>query len=511
MLAIVNSCVVIGLEAAAVKVEVDVSSGMPCFDIVGLPDTAVRESKERVRTAIKNSGFDFPLKRITVNLAPADLKKEGANFDLPIAAGILLATEQMTFNGMEKDSLLVGELSLDGTVRGIKGALSMSSAIKKFGCSCFVLPETNANEAALLQNTDVYGITDICTLVKWWNGELLLEKTNVNTNSILAYDNYEYGIDMSDVKGQENVKRAMEIAAAGGHNLLMVGSPGSGKTMLARRMVTILPPMTLEESLETTKLYSVAGELPAGKSLVVERPFRAPHHSASAASVIGGGRVPKPGEVSLATNGVLFLDEMPEFQRSVLEALRQPLEDKLVTISRVNGKMEFSAAFQLVGAMNPCPCGYLGDLHHVCSCTPNQIDRYLSKISGPLLDRIDMVVNVQRIDYDDINDKATGESSSEIRKRVMKARKIQESRYGKHGVFCNANLTRSQMLECCYLEKEAEALLKQAFCTLHLSARSYDKILKVARTVADLSGSEKIDVLHIAEALQYRTFVGKNQ
>lgn len=506
MLSIVNSCAVFGMDAFAVKVEVDVSGGLPAFDIVGLPDAAVRESRERVRTAIRNSGYEFPVKRITVNLAPANLKKEGANFDLPIAVAILLATGQLADNGRVERTLLVGELSLDGALRTVKGALPMAAAIKKCGCCDFVLPKDNAREAALLQNANVYGVGNIRQLVDWWNGRTKLNKTSVNIEEILAYDNSEYSVDMADVKGQESVKRAMEIAAAGGHNLLMIGSPGSGKTMLARRMVTILPPMTLAESLETTGIYSVAGELSAGQALITERPFRAPHHTASSASVIGGGRVPRPGEVSLAHNGILFLDEMPEYQRDVLEALRQPLEDRVVTISRVNGKMKYDAAFQLIGAMNPCPCGYLGDPYHECSCTPYKISRYLGKISGPLLDRIDMVVNVQRIKYEDISDKKSGESSAAIRRRVVNARAVQQQRLAGQGVFCNANLSRKQMTEFCSLTAEADNLLKEAFVRLHMSARSHDKILKVARTIADLAGAEQIDLPHIAEALQYRSF-----
>lgn len=505
MLAIVNSCALMGANAYMVSVEVDVSGGMPAFDIVGLPDAAVRESRERVRTAIRNSGLDFPFQRITVNLAPADIKKEGANFDFAIAAGILLATGQIKNDERVEHTVWLGELSLDGGLRKINGVLPMSVIMPQNGIERMLLPAVNAEEGALLGSSEVYGLHDLREFVEFWQGWRSVEPCRVDVEDIFARAKQSYsGVDMADVKGQQVVKRAMEIAAAGRHNLLMVGSPGSGKTMLARRMPTILPDLTLEESLAITRMYSICGLLPEGQPLMTERPFRAPHHTASPQSVIGGGRVPRPGEVSLAHNGVLFLDELPEFSRDVREALRQPLEDKVVTVSRVQGRMDFDASFQLVAAMNPCPCGFLGDKLKRCSCTPYQVSRYLGRVSGPLLDRIDMQVNVQRVEFTDLNDNERPESSAVIKERVMAARRRQLERFAGTGIFANADMNRALLEKHCVLTPDASMLLEQAFKTLNMSARAHDRLLKVARTIADLGGQEKISVAHVAEAVQYR-------
>ncbi len=506
MLAKVNSCAVFGMDAHMVKVEVDVSPGLPCFDIVGLPDASVRESKERVRTAIKNSGFEFPLRRITVNLAPADIKKEGSNFDLPIAMAILAATGQIEIPNRFLDALIVGELSLDGTVRPVNGVLAMAMAAEhNEAISTFILPEANSMEGALTGKLTVYGITDLLILADWLKGNVQISPAEADGQQILAKAQAPPVNDMADVKGQEGAKRAMEIAAAGGHNMIMIGSPGSGKTMLARRLPSIMPELTLNESLAVTRIYSIAGELPLGRPLITERPFRAPHHTASGASIIGGGRIPIPGEVSLAHHGVLFMDELPEFQRDVLEALRQPLEDKTVTVARVQGRSQFSAAFQLIAAMNPCPCGYFGDPLKPCKCTPFQIQRYMNRISGPLLDRIDLHVDVQRVRYEDISKTAKGESSAQIKARVMSARNIQQVRFQGTALICNADMERKHVQEWCKMQFDAEILLAEAFKRLNLSARAHDRLLKVARTIADLAGENMIGASHIAEAVQYRS------
>ncbi len=518
MLAIIKSCSLQGADAYLVNVEVDVAKGLPAFDIVGLPDTAVRESRERVRTAIRNSGFDFPYERITVNLAPADVKKEGANFDLAIAAGILLATGQLNEARTGKpgltmnDSALLGELSLDGSLRRVNGVLPMSRILPEQGVANLILPQVNAAEGALLGRTAVWGIDSLSRFVQWWRGQIELEPCRVDVAELFRRSaSRAQGLDMADVKGQQLAKRALEIAAAGRHNLLMLGSPGSGKTMLARRLPGILPELTLAESLEITRIYSICGLLPEGQPLITERPFRAPHHTSSAQSVIGGGRTPRPGEVSLAHNGVLFLDELPEFNRAVRESLRQPLEDKVVTVSRVQGRMDFDAAFQLIAAMNPCPCGFLGDPVKPCTCTPYQISRYLGRVSGPLLDRIDLQVNVQRVEFADLNNDTKAESSAEIKARVVAARQIQLRRFAAESapgqeqrIFANADMNRAQLEKYCRLQPAAENILAKAFARLNLSARAHDRLLKVARTIADLAGSELIEAAHIAEAVQYR-------
>ncbi len=503
MLARINSAAVLGVDAYPVQVEVDISRGLRSFTTVGLPDAAVRESRERVESAIRNSGFEFPIERITVNLAPADVRKEGPSFDLPIALGIIVATGQVSIDNLD-DVVLVGELSLDGHLRRVAGALPVALGARAWDYQALVVPPDNGKEAAVVDDFEVYTAENLYDCVCLLEQELMAEPVQV-TEEDLNLEAPDYAVDFSEVKGQQHVKRALEIAAAGGHNVIMMGPPGAGKTMLARRMPTILPPMALAEALEVTKLYSVAGLVGRHTALVTTRPFRHPHHTVSIAGLVGGGSIPKPGEISLAHNGVLFLDELPEFRRDALEVLRQPLEDGIVTIARAQQTLTFPANFQMIASMNPCPCGYYTDPVKQCTCSSGEISRYRKRISGPLLDRIDIHLEVPRLTPDELFQDELGEPSVAIRERVLRARQIQQERFADTDIHANAQMSVKAMRQFCPLTDEVEALLRTAIDQFALSARAHDRIIKLARTVADLDGSESIEVPHIAEAVQYRS------
>lgn len=503
MLAKLISYALSGVDGFKVEIEVDLNAGLPSYEIVGLGDTAVKESKERVRSAIKNSLFAFPLKKITINLAPADSKKEGSYFDLAIAVAILAASEQIEDKSY-KDYVMIGELSLDGTLRHIKGVMPLLISALQAGYKKFIIPSANAEEASYVDGCEIYALDNLKSVVELLRGEQvhkpLTTKRFVNNSAF-----NKYNVDFSEVKGQFVAKRAIEIAVAGGHNIIMIGPPGAGKTMMAKCVPTIMPDMSFEEAIEVTKIHSIAGVLDSSKGIVSRRPFRTPHHTATMPALIGGGANAKPGEVSLAHNGVLFLDEMPEYQRKTLETLRQPLEDGYVTVSRAKQTLEYPARFMLVASMNPCPCGNFGSKTQQCKCTASEIHKYVSKLSGPLIDRIDLQIEVDNISYEELRGDGEAESSAEIKKRVEKARAIQRERYKGSNIFVNAYMTNAQVKKYCALDKTCETLLKNAFEKLNLSARASTRILKVARTIADLEGSENIRPQHITEAIQYRS------
>ena len=498
----INSMGIFGMNSYMVQVEADISQGLPRFDIVGLPDAAVSESKSRVHAAIKNIGFAFPVSRITINLAPADTKKEGSLYDLPILIALLRAGKQLDCD--THSCAFIGEVSLDGFVRSVNGVLPMVIAAQKAGIKTVFVPAGNAAESSVVKGIDVIPVGKVEELIRHVRGEEMLEPVRFD-NFRDSYAPSEFAPDFRDVKGQAEVKRALEIAAAGGHNIIMVGPPGSGKSMLAKRLPSILPDMTFEESLETTKLYSVAGALPDGVSLITQRPFRAPHHTVSPAGLSGGGTIPRPGEISLAHNGVLFLDEMPEFSRQTMEVLRQPMEDSKITISRVSASLSYPCSTMVVCAMNPCPCGYYGHPTRKCTCSPQAVQRYLSKLSGPLLDRLDIHIEVPPVEFSSLSGTADEECSADIRKRVNAAREIQTERLRGSGISCNAKMDAAQTKKFCRPTAEGLMLLEKVFEKLELSARAYDKILRIARTIADLDGSDSVNSDHISQAVQYRS------